>query len=294
MTDGAWTIDGGTVPVGLLGDPVAHSRSPRIHNAAFRAQGLPFVYVALPVRPADVAAAVRGLAALGFAGANVTVPHKQAVLPLLDTLSEQARAVGAVNTIVCRREDEAVTLHGDNTDVAGFLAPLGSEDLEGAEMLLFGGGGAARAATYALLTAFRPARLTLAARTPARAEALARDLAPYDVRGALRVVPPAEAAPAVRAARLLVNTTPLGMHPNPDGTPWPAAGFHPGQLVYDLVYEPAWTRLLREAAAAGAQTLGGLEMLIQQAAAAYVQWTGRAMPLEAVRTALARDRPTTS
>lgn len=294
MTDGAWTIDGGTVPVGLLGEPVAHSRSPRIHNAAFRAQGLPFVYVALPVRPADVAAAVRGLAALGFAGANVTVPHKQAVLPLLDTLSDQARAVGAVNTIVCRRAEDSTVLHGDNTDVAGFLAPLRGEDLEGAEMLIFGAGGAARAAAYGLLTAFRPSRLTLAARTPARAEGLARDLTAYDTRAALHPVPAAEAAPAVRAARLLVNATPLGMHPNPDGTPWPAAGFHPGQLVYDLVYEPARTRLLREAADAGARALGGLEMLIQQAAAAYIQWTGRAMPLKAVRAALASARPMTS
>ncbi len=289
--DALWLPDAATQPVGLLGYPVAHSRSPRIHNTAFRAQGLNYVYLALPVAPADVAVAVAGLKTLGFAGANVTVPHKQAVLPLMDALSPQADAVGAVNTVVCRRHDGAVTLFGDNTDVAGFLAPLHpfAGDLHGASMLVFGAGGAARAVAYALLSAVRPARLTVAARTPAKAERLARDLAPFDATGALRVVALAEAAAAVRAARLLVNATPLGMHPHSEGTPWPhAEDFSEGQVVYDLVYEPEQTRLLRQASARGARTLGGLEMLILQAAAAYAQWTGREMPLEVVRAALQR------
>ncbi len=286
-----WLPDAGTQPVGLLGYPVAHSLSPLLHNTAFRAQGLNCVYLALPVAPADLAVAVAGMRTLGFLGANVTVPHKQAVLPLMDGLSPQAEAVGAVNTIVCRRAAGAVTLFGDNTDVAGFLAPLHAfaGELRGAPVLLFGAGGAARAVAYALLSTVHPARLTVAARTPAKAERLARHLSPFDASGALRVVALAEAAAAVRAARLLVNATPLGMHPHPEGTPWPdAADFSAGQIVYDLVYEPEQTRLLREAAAQGAHTLGGLDMLVRQAAASYAQWTGREMPLAAVRAALRR------
>ena len=275
--------------VGLLGYPVAHSLSPLIHNTAFRAQGLDWLYVALPVAPADVAEAVAGLKALGFEGSNVTVPHKQAVLPLMDDLSSEAQVVGAVNTIVCRREAGGVSLYGDNTDVEGFLAPLHpfAETLRETPMLIFGAGGAARAVAYALLCAYQPRRLTIAARTLARAEGLAQDLAAFDATGALRVVPLAEARPAVAESRLLVNATPVGMAPHVDATPWPdAAAFSDGQLVYDLIYKPEQTRLLRAAAARGARTLGGLGMLIHQAAASYVQWTDREMPVDRVQEAV--------
>ena len=278
-----------TTLVGLLGYPVAHSLSPLIHNTAFRAQGLDWIYVALPVAPADVAEAVAGLKALGFSGSNVTVPHKQAVLPLMDELSPEAQAVGAVNTIVCRREADGVTLYGDNTDVEGFLAPLHpfADTLHQASMLIFGAGGAARAVAFALLRAYQPRRLIIAVRTPANAARLVQDLAPYDPAGALRVVPLAEARPAVQESRLLVNATPVGMHPHVEATPWPeAAAFSDEQLVYDLIYKPEQTRLLRDAAARGGHTLGGLDMLIRQAAASYVQWTGRAMPVDRVWEAL--------
>lgn len=283
-------IDAKTKLVALLGYPVEHSRSPLIHNTAFRAQGLNWAYVALPVAPGQVPAAVEGLKALGFAGANVTIPHKQAVLPCVDVLSPRAAAVGAVNLLVCRRdEDGRVVLHGDNTDIAGFLAPLSSygPQLEGAPMLIFGAGGAARAVAYALLSTFRPQVLYLAVRDPEKAGALARDLAPYDERQVLRVVALGEAEEAVRSSRLLVNATPLGMHPHEDGTPWEdAAAFSAGQIVYDLVYIPEETRLLREAAARGAMPVGGLDMLVAQAAEAYLQWTGSAMPTDVVRAAL--------
>ncbi len=276
----------------LLGRPVAHSRSPRIHNAAFRAQGLNYVYVAADVAPDDLPAAVAGLRALGYAGANVTRPHKQAVRSLVDESSERAEAVGAVNAIVCRGEKDGLRLVGDNTDVEGFLAPLAphAEALRGGEMLVFGAGGAARAVCYALLTAHAPARLTLAARRPAQAEALAAHFAAYDARGALRVVPLAEAGPPLRRAALVVNATPLGMHPQAEGTPWPRReDFSGEQIAYDLVYNPLSTRFLKDAALREATPLGGLEMLIGQAAAAYRQWTGRAMPLAAVRRALSSD-----
>lgn len=284
-------IDAHTRLVGVMGHPVSHSRSPQMHNAAFRAQGLNFAYLALPVLPSRLTAAVHGLQALGFAGANVTLPHKHAVAALMDTLSAHAEAVGAVNTIVCRQEQGTVRMHGDNTDVAGFLEPLrpSAARLHGTAMLIFGAGGAARAVVYALLTTFAPARLTLAVRNPAAAEALAGAFAGLDTRGALDVVPLSEARAAVRASTLLVNATPLGMTPHTDTTPWPdASDFSPHQLVYDLVYIPEKTRLLHDAAARRADTLGGLDMLIAQAAASYIQWTEKPMPVEVVRDVLRR------
>ena len=272
--------------VALLGDPVEHSLSPLIHNTAFAAQGLNFAFAAFPVSRERIEDAVRGLSALHFVGAGVTIPHKQAVLSCLDEWSPRARAVGAANLIVCRPDG---SLLGDNTDVTGFLAPLlpFGDRLRDVEMAVLGAGGAARAVAYALLDTFRPRRLALVARTPSRAEALIADLAGFDERGALEVHDAASARLAVRNAHLVVNTTPVGMYPAVDASPWPdAADFGEGHIVYDIVYIPEETRLLADAARRGATVIGGLDMLVEQAAAAYVQWTGRTMPVEAVKDAL--------
>ena len=284
-------VDAKTRLVGLLGYPVEHSRSPLIHNSAFQAQGLNCLYVALSVSSDQLTSAVRGLKALGFIGSNVTIPHKQTVVPLMDELSEQAAAVGAVNTIVCRPsgDGDVTILSGDNTDIDGFLAPLHPfvEKLIGNAMLIFGAGGAARAVAYALLKSYRPSRLTLAVRNVRNAEPLANDLSTFDADSALEVISLGNAGVAVQRSALLVNATPLGMYPQHDGTPWRKTGdFYPGQIVYDLVYNPPQTRLLREADVAGAVTIGGLEMLIHQAAASYIQWTGKAMPIDVVRSVL--------
>lgn len=281
-------INAETRLVTLLGYPVEHSRSPEIHNAAFEARAINAVYVATPVQPDALADALAGLRAMRFLGANVTLPHKQAVCPLLDELTPRAEAVGAVNTIV-RTNDDSPRLCGDNTDVPGFLEPLEPlhDRLHETPMLILGSGGAARAVAYALLTAFAPTTLTLAARSPDKAEHLVDTLAPHDTGEALRVAPLDEAQPAVRASRLVVNATPVGMHPNEDDTPWPDAGdFSPGHIVYDLVYNPEATRLLREAGAQGATPVSGIDMLIGQAAAAFEQWTGRSMPTDTARAVL--------
>jgi len=289
-------IDATTQAVALLGHPVEHSLSPRLHNAAFEAQGVNAVYVATPVRPADLDAAVAGLRALQFLGANVTTPHKEAVQAGLDAVTERAAAVGAVNTIVrTEASGGTVRLRGDNTDVEGFLAPLTDrtgDALDGAPMLVFGAGGAARAVVYGLLTRYRPERLTVVARRPEQAESLAASFAEHDDRDALHVSTFNGAALTVRTSQLVVNATPLGMAPDRRGqTPWPnATDFGPEHVVYDLVYTPEATRLLRDADAQGAATIGGLDMLVEQAAAAYQQWTDRAMPREAVYQAL-RARP---
>jgi len=285
------SVDAATRLVALLGDPVEHSLSPRIHNTAFVAGRLNFVYVALKVSAPHVEEAVRGLRALNFAGANVTAPHKQAVIPALDRLSPQAAEVGAVNTIVCKPRPETgeIELFGDNTDVAGFLSPLRTfeDKLRGKPMAIFGAGGAARAVAYALLTAFQPERLTLAARTTERARAIAEDLSAFDLHHALEIRPIGESRDAVRSSVLIVNATTLGTHPGVEASPWPNSGdFSKEQIVYDLVYNPESTRLLGDAASRGATTLGGLEMLIAQAAMAFEQWTGYVMPADEVRKAL--------
>jgi shikimate dehydrogenase len=285
------SVDAATRVVALLGDPVEHSLSPRIHNTAFAAERLNFVYIALKISALQIEEAVRGLRALNFAGANVTAPYKQAVIPALDRLSVQAAQVGAVNTIVCKPHPETgeIEMVGDNTDVGGFLEPLRrfAEKLRGKPMVVFGGGGAARAVAYALLTVLKPESLTLAARTPERARTIVEDLTPVDENHALSVQPIDEARRAVRSSVLIVNATTLGTYPRFEVSPWPHANdFSPEQFVYDLVYNPENTRLLREAASGGATTLGGLEMLIAQAAMAFEQWTGHAMPADVVRKAL--------
>jgi len=278
--------DADTKLVTLLGYPVEHSLSPLIHNTAFQAQGVNAVYVATPVRPDALAEGVAGLEALQFLGANVTVPHKEGVRDLLDEVSMRAATVGAVNTIV--REDDG--LRGDNTDVDGFLTPLADTpgaELQGAPMLIFGAGGAARAVVYGLLARYAPSQLTLVARRPEQAETLAEDFADYDTQDALRVTTFEDAGDAVRDSRLLVNATPLGMAPDTDDTPWPDADdFTPDHVAYDLVYNPEETRFLQDAAAQGTTTIGGLDMLVGQAATAYEQWTGREMPTDAVYEAL--------
>lgn len=283
-------IDGRTRLIGLIGHPVEHSLSPLIHNTALSEQAVNARYVAFDVAPERVREAVMGMIALGFLGSNVTIPHKQAVRALADSLSEQARAVGAVNTLVFVPGEQGTAIYGDNTDVAGFLQPLQAHlpELTGREVTILGAGGAARAVVYALLTALRPSRLSIVARDLQKAGQLASELAAYDRNGALSVLPFEQARPAVSSSALVVNTTPVGMYPQVEGSPWAHhSAFSQGQIVYDLIYNPLETRLLHEARAAGAHTIGGLEMLVGQAAASYVQWIGEEMPLHAVRRALA-------
>lgn len=281
-------IDAQTRLVALLGDPVAHSLSPAMHNAGFREAGLNACYLAFAVPAAGLPRAVDGLRALGFLGANVTVPHKEQVLHLVDAIDPVARAAGAVNTLAWR--DGRVV--GHNTDGDGFLAALAEAgfDPRGREALLFGAGGAARGVALALLLA-GARRVWLANRTPARAEDLARSLT-----AALSLLPePAAAGPGLAAlpleagavarvapgVTLIVNCTTAGMHPAVDAAAW--EDFRPfpaGALAVDLVYNPARTRFLALAEGAGLATLGGLGMLVHQAALAWRHWFGRTGPVD--------------
>ena len=267
-------INGKTQLIGLIGWPVSHSFSPAMHNAAAQALGLNWAYVPLPVAPENVATAVSSLSTLGFRGVNVTVPHKQAVMPLLDELEPGAQAIGAVNTIVVAENGR---LTGHNTDWSGFLADLEvhSISLSGRDCLLLGAGGSARAVAYAL--AKSGARVHILARRAAQAEQLLDDLRPYFPQTQLSSHPLNALAQvaATLLAPLIINSTPLGMTPNETASPWPTDLPFPAEAaVYDLVYNPRRTWLMQQAEAAGCQAINGLGMLVQQGAKAFALWTG--------------------
>lgn len=278
-------ITGRTTVVGVMGYPVAHSLSPPMHNAAFAALGLDWVYVPFAVAPADVPAAISGLAALGVRGVNVTIPHKHAVIATLDHVTPAARALGSVNTIVFGANGRV----GHSTDGPGFLRGLTARgtDVAGSRAVVLGGGGAARAVVGALATAGAHA-ITVAARTPERARelpALAAALAPGGVAVVVRSW--SEAEEAVRAADVVINATSIGMAGHdPEGMPTPASWLTPGQVVYDLVYTPRETAWLRAAAARGCQTVDGVTMLVHQGAEAFTLWTGVPAPVDVMTAAV--------
>ena len=255
---------------GVVGRPIGHSLSPVMHNAAFAAEGLDAVY--LPFEAADAGDFLQAADALEIQGASVTAPFKVA-LAAHAALDDKARQAGALNTLV-RRDGRWI---GTNTDLEGFLAPLEPRlPLQGARAAILGGGGAARGVAQAL--ASRGARVSVHARRPEQAREVAAATGT-----AAGPWPPTPAS-----WDLLVNATPAGTVPAVDDTPWPGAVFD-GRLVYDLVYNPPATRLLRDAAAAGCQTLGGLDMLVAQAVRQFELWTGRRPDAALMHSAAARQ-----
>jgi shikimate dehydrogenase len=255
--------------VGVIGWPVTHSLSPVIHNSAFAALGMDWAYVPLPVPPGRVPDALAGLRGLGLVGANVTMPHKTEIADLLEDLSEDARRLGAVNTIVAG----AGRLAGHNTDAPGFDRFLRRDagfDPSGRSALLFGAGGAARACALALARGGL-ASLTVALREPSRAEAVRETLEGTDT---LVHPVPLEVA-AERPADLIVNATPLGAR----GEELPLPPLGPEVLAVDLLYRPSQTPLQAAALAAGGAAFGGLGLLLQQAALSFELWTGQPAPI---------------
>jgi shikimate dehydrogenase len=283
-------INAQTTLVGVIGWPIAHSLSPAMHNAAFDALGLNWRYLAFPVRPGEVPSAVEGLRALGFRGTNVTVPHKETAMRIMDEVPPRVRAFGAVNTVIIDRDAEgACTLRGENTDVGGLLHALREAGFEpaGKRVLVVGAGGGGRGVVYALCDA-GAAEVVVLNRTPARASALVADLAASAGSTSLRaaaLTPDALEAHANEAG-LLVNTTTVGMWPQVEASIWPDDRRLPPHLaVCDLVYRPLETKLLRQARSAGAQTIDGLGMLIAQGALSFEMWTGQWPPVEVMRAA---------
>lgn len=267
----------------IIGDPVRHSISPAIHNAAYATLGIDWVYVAFEVPAGHGAAAVDGMRSLGLSGLSVTMPHKAAVVERLDTLSPTARRLGVVNTITRRSSDGEWILEGDATDGAGFLDSLRAEDgvdPSGKRCLVLGAGGAARSVALALGEA-GASRVEVAGRRPEATEACA------ELAGAAgAAVDPGRLEAAVREADLVVNASPVGMKQG-DGIPFDIDPdwIGPGHAVADLIYLPATTPLLAAARRRGAFAVNGLGMLINQAAQQIEIWTGRPAPLEVMSAA---------
>ena len=279
-------ISGRTQVVGIIGDPVAHSFSPAMHNAAFRALKLDFVYAAFPVRPMGLRAALAGIRALGIAGVNVTVPHKERVIAFLDSVSDMGRRVGAVNTVVNRGGH----LHGENTDVVGFLRALRDVKfrLRGARVLVVGAGGVARAVLMALADG-AAASVIVANRTPRRAQQLAAAVDTKRLRVTVSTLAVLQEPDVLAPLDLVVNATSLGLH----GEKFPPLAYlasQPRCLFFDLIYG-GHTDFQAGALHAGRPTLDGSSMLLHQGAAAFTLWTGRRAPLTVMRATLCRSKP---
>lgn len=269
---------------GVIGNPVEHSLSPAIHNAAFQKLGLNFVYLAFRVEA--LGDAIKGLRALGnFRGASVTIPHKVAAVPFLDSVESMARHIGAINTIVAA----GGTLTGHNTDAIGALRALRESGvaLKGTQVVMLGSGGAARAIAFALGTEAGVGRLTLLGIDSQERAALARDLQSktgmavqesHLEEGTLRQILP--------DTHVLIHCTPMGMSPKVNESAVSPALLHAGLTVMDIVYNPRDTQLLKDAKARGCRTIPGLEMFLHQAAAQFELWTNQAAPADVMRAVL--------
>jgi shikimate dehydrogenase len=276
-------LTGRTRVLGVMGHPVEHSLSPAMQNAALAALSLDFVYVPFAVAPDDLARAMDGVRSLGIVGVNLTIPHKERALALMDRVAPDAAAVGAVNTVA----NVDGVLVGYNTDGDGFAAPLAEAGIavDGLRAVVLGAGGAARSVVFRL--AADGADVAIYNRSAERAARLA-EAASKQTGGRVRALGSGdELREAMGQAGLLVNATSVGMAPR-DGElpPIPADALHPGLVVYDLVYRPLETALLRAARGAGCRVLTGDRMLVHQGARSLSIWTGRAAPIDVMTGAL--------
>lgn len=275
-------ISGESRICGVIGDPIEHSMSPVMHNAAFEERGIDYLYIPFRVKKEELGKAIAGMRALNIRGLSVTIPHKVAVIPFLDELDPLAERIGAVNTIV--NDDEV--LRGYNTDATGFLQALLERGIEPREknVVILGAGGASRAISFIL--AERGAHLVILNRLLELdwAEELASRISQIFTKEVEALELNEEnLAKVLEKTDILVNATSVGMSPNIGEAPIPAKLLKPGLIVFDIVYNPIKTRLLREAEVAGAETIGGLDMLVWQGALAFEMWTGLKAPVKLMR-----------
>jgi shikimate dehydrogenase len=279
------TIEGTTRVVGIFGDPVAHSLSPRMHNAAFRALGLDYVYVPFRPQQRTIDAAVDAIRALGLVGVNVTVPFKADVMPCVDRVSDTARAAGAINTIVWRDGK----LFGDNTDVPGFTAALAAAGsrARGKNVLLIGAGGAARGIVYALL-AGGAAEIAIANRTRSRADALVKLFAKDRKRLRVQTLGALSDDRLLSTRQLVVNSTSVGLH---EGRflDYLASATPSSCVHFDLAYREDLTPFLKLARAARRPVIDGRHMLLHQGALAFRLFTGKKAPIDVMARAIGID-----
>lgn len=272
MTSFKRMITGKTKLLGVIGHPVEHSLSPKMHNAAIAHLGLDYIYLPFPIKPEDLEVAVAGLAAIGVIGFNVTIPHKQAILPLLAQVDPIAQAVGAVNTVTLKNDRWV----GTNTDVEGFVCPLRKYDRNWGEsvVVVLGNGGAARA-VVAGCTQLGCKEIHVVGRNPAKLQIFAESWIDSSLGVKLQVHEWNSLPELISSANLLVNTTSVGMYPKVEESPLSAeviSKLPQNAIAYDLIYTPNPTKFLQIAQNQGATTIDGLEMLVQQGAIALKTW----------------------
>lgn len=291
MTSHPSTITGKTKLLGVIGYPIEHSLSPVMHNAAIAALGVDYVYLPFPIAPVNLQQGLEGFAAIGLQGFSVTIPHKQAIMPLLNEISETAQAIGAVNT-VCRKPSG---WYGTNTDMDGFLSPLKTQPQNWAEAtaLILGNGGAARAVVTGCYQ-IGCRQIHVVGRDRDKLQAFQQSWQDHPIASRLAVFEWQELPNLLPSATLLVNTTPIGMAPHADHSPIAPVLLEKlpaGSIAYDLIYTPRPTQFLRQAEARGCVTIDGLEMLVQQGAVALRFWLQQEglqqeVPVDIMRSAL--------
>ena len=279
-------ITGKTRLLGVIGHPIGHSLSPLMHNAALTELGENYVYVAFPIKPEDLATAIAGLASIGVVGFSVTIPHKQTIMPFLSQITPTAKLVGAVNTVWWTEQG----WQGTNTDVEGFVAPLTvlNQDWQKVNPVVLGNGGAARAVVVGLAQLGCP-EIQIVGRNLEKLEAFKNSWSRADFNSELSVYPWQALAELIPSTTLLINTTPLGMTPHLEQSPVEEdlmQGLSSSAIAYDLIYTPRPTRFLQQAADQGATIIDGLEMLVQQGAAALRLWLQKPVPVDTMRQAL--------
>jgi len=275
---------------GVIGHPVSHSLSPLLHNTAFSQLGMQCCYDAFDIEPFALADEIRKFKEKGFAGLNVTIPHKEAIVGLVDEQSDESKAVGAVNTVVFKAD----RVRGENTDVYGVTASLGAHRsiIRGRPAVVIGAGGSARAIVYALCSRFAPSEIVVANRTSERAKELIADLKPHADQTLLRTIslPGTELKSTIEEASLVINATSIGMYPAVNESPvGDQVRFHTGQIVMDMIYTPLDTVFLNQALRCGARTISGLEMFLHQGARSFEIWLGRQMPLQRLRPVIVEE-----
>lgn len=281
-------ITGKTQLLGVIGHPVEHSLSPVMHNAAIAQLGLDYIYLPLPIKPENLEVAIAGLAAINVVGFSVTIPHKQAIMPLLAEITPVAQAIGAVNT-VSRQNNQWV---GTNTDIAGFIAPLQTtyqQDWSQKVAVILGHGGAARA-VVAGCQQLGFAQIHVVGRNLQKLATFRNSWGNSPLAENLQVHIWDDLTQLIPQANLLVNTTPVGMYPHVNESPVSIADMQklsPGAIAYDLIYIPHPTQFLQQAEKQGAIAIDGLEMLVQQGVAALKIWLQReTVPVDVMRQAL--------
>ena len=266
--------------VGLIGHPIKQTYSPFIHNVAFDMKKLDYLYLPFDVPAANLSNALKGMVALGIKGFNVTIPHKVNIMQLLNNVSDEAAGVGAVNTVV----NDLGRLTGYNTDVFGVLKSLDSHknSLSGKDITIMGAGGSARAVVYTLIKYFKPSGINIVNRTGQKAESLKKYFSERMKFESIKCFElfPDNLGEIIRNSKMIINATPVGMYPETDEAVISQPEyFSKDQIVFDLVYNPAKTRLLAIASKQGAQVINGTEMLVNQASRAFQLWTGETMPV---------------